>query len=91
MNRVQDLVQVFGHGDAEVKIYPIRRKGTPYRFFQIAWYELGGRRTEAHYYRTSTGNETDLVLTLPGRDRFPISNEIEVIGLPALARLLQAS
>ena len=47
--------------------------------------------TEAHYYRTSTGNETDLVLTLPGRDRFPISNEIEVIGLPALARLLQAS
>ena len=42
MNRVQ----VFGHGDAEVKIYPIKRKGTPYRFFQIAWYELGGRRTK---------------------------------------------
>ena len=29
-----------------MKIYPIKRKGTPYRFFQIAWYELGGRRTK---------------------------------------------
>jgi hypothetical protein len=85
--------------------------------------------TEAHYYRTSTGNEIDLVLTLPGdrlwaveikrssspkvergfhvacedlhprkrfvvypgNDRFPISKEIEVIGLPALAGILQTS
>ena len=84
---------------------------------------------EAHYYRTSTGNEIDMVLTLPGdrlwaveikrssspkvergfhvacqdlnpqkrfvvypgRERFPISKEIDVIGLPALAGLLQAS
>jgi integrase len=29
-----------------VKIYPIRRKATKYRFFQIAWYELGVRRTK---------------------------------------------
>lgn len=39
-------VQIVGHGDAEVKIYPIRRKATKYRFFQIAWYELGVRRTK---------------------------------------------
>ncbi len=42
MNRVQ----VVGHGEAEVKIYPIRRKADRYRFFQIAWYELGKRRTK---------------------------------------------
>ncbi len=29
-----------------MKIYPIRRKATKYRFFQIAWYELGVRRTK---------------------------------------------
>jgi hypothetical protein len=39
-------VQVIGNGQAEVKIYPIRRKSDRYRFFQIAWYELGGRRTK---------------------------------------------
>jgi hypothetical protein len=39
-------VQIVGSGDAEVKIYPIRRKATHYRFFQIAWYELGERRTK---------------------------------------------
>lgn len=42
MNRVQ----IVGHGEAEVKIYPIRRKTDRYRFFQIAWYELGERRTK---------------------------------------------
>jgi integrase len=42
MNRVQ----IIGHGEAEVKIYPIRRKTDRYRFFQIAWYELGERRTK---------------------------------------------
>ncbi len=42
MNRVQAV----GHGEAEVKIYPIRRKATRYRFFRIAWYELGERRTK---------------------------------------------
>jgi hypothetical protein len=42
MNRVQ----VIGNGEAEVKIYPIRRKADQYRFFQIAWYELGERRTK---------------------------------------------
>lgn len=42
MNRVQ----IVGHGDAEVKIYPIRRKPSRYRFFQIAWYEMGERRTK---------------------------------------------
>jgi len=42
MNRVQ----VFGQGEAEVKIYPIRRKSDRYKFFQIAWYELGERRTK---------------------------------------------
>lgn len=42
MNRVQ----IIGSGDAEVKIYPIRRKTTRYRFFQLAWYELGKRRTK---------------------------------------------
>jgi predicted AAA+ superfamily ATPase len=85
--------------------------------------------TEAHFYRTSTGNEIDLVLTLPGdrlwaveikrssspkvergfhvacedlnpqkrfvvypgHDRFPISKEIEVLGVPALAGILQMS
>lgn len=36
-------VQVVGSGDAEVRIYPIRRKATKYRFYQIAWYELGKR------------------------------------------------
>lgn len=39
-------VQIVGHGGAEVKIYPIRRKADRYRFFQIAWYELGQRRTK---------------------------------------------
>jgi integrase len=39
-------VQIVGHGEAEVKIYPIRRKADRYRFFQIAWYELGQRRTK---------------------------------------------
>ena len=85
--------------------------------------------TEAHYYRTSTGNEIDLLLTLPddrlwaieikrssaptvergfhvacedlnpqkrfvvypGNERFPLSKEIEVIGLPSLAGILQAA
>lgn len=42
MNRVQ----IIGHGEAEVKIYPIRRKTDRYRFFQIAWYEMGERRTK---------------------------------------------
>lgn len=42
MNRVQ----VFGHGTAEVKIYPLRRKGTRYRSYQVSWYELGERRTK---------------------------------------------
>jgi integrase len=42
MNRVQ----VFGHGPAEVKIYPLRRKGTRYRSYQVSWYELGERRTK---------------------------------------------
>jgi len=42
MNRVQ----IVGSGDAEVKIYPIRRKAIKYRFFQIAWHELGERRTK---------------------------------------------
>lgn len=42
MNRVQ----VVGQGDAEVKIYPIRRKADRYRFYQIAWYEMGDRRTK---------------------------------------------
>ena len=32
-------MQIVGSGDAEVKIYPIQRKGTNYRFFQLAWYE----------------------------------------------------
>ena len=32
MNRVQ----VMGHGNAEVKIYPLRRAGTRYRSFQVA-------------------------------------------------------
>ena len=39
-------VQVFGNGPAEVKIYPLRRKGTRYRSFQVSWYELGERRTK---------------------------------------------
>jgi hypothetical protein len=39
-------VQIVGSGDAEVKIYPIQRKATRYRFFQLAWYELGERRTK---------------------------------------------
>jgi hypothetical protein len=39
-------VQVFGHGAAEVKIYPLRRKGTKYRSYQVSWYELGERRTK---------------------------------------------
>lgn len=42
MNRVQ----VFGNGDAEVKIYPIKRKAPRSKFYQIAWYELGDRRTK---------------------------------------------
>ena len=42
MNRVQ----IVGNGEAEVKIYPIRRKTNRYRFFQLAWYELGQRRTK---------------------------------------------
>lgn len=40
-------VQILGSGDAEVKIYPIRRKTSRYRFFQIAWYELGERRSKS--------------------------------------------
>ena len=84
--------------------------------------------TEAHYYRTATGMEIDLVLTLPGgrlwaieikrssapsvergfyiacadlkvdkrfvvypgRERFPLNVETEVIGLSDLGRVLQA-
>lgn len=84
--------------------------------------------TEAHYYRTSTGNEIDLLLSLPGdklwaveikrssnpkvergfhvacedlrpqkrfvvypgKDRFPIAAETEVIGVPDMARALHA-
>jgi integrase len=42
MNRVQ----VFGYGTAEVKIYPLRRKGSRYRSYQVSWYELGERRTK---------------------------------------------
>lgn len=42
MNRVL----VFGHGPAEVKIYPLRRKGSRYRSYQVSWYELGERRTK---------------------------------------------
>jgi len=83
--------------------------------------------SEAHYYRTATGNEVDLVLTLPGgelwaieikrssapsvergfyiacadlkvdkrfvvypgRERFPLNVETEVIGLSDLGRVLQ--
>ena len=39
-------VQIVGSGDAEVKIYSIQRKATKYSFFQLAWYELGERRTK---------------------------------------------
>lgn len=39
-------VQVFGNGEAEVKIYPLRRKGTRYQSFQVSWNELGERRTK---------------------------------------------
>lgn len=48
MNRVQ----VFGHGTAEVKIYPLRRKGTRYRSYQVSWYELGERRTKMRWWRS---------------------------------------
>ncbi len=39
-------VQVFGNGNAEVKIYPLRRKGTRYRSYQVSWYEFGERQTK---------------------------------------------
>ena len=39
-------VQVIGNGNAEVKIYPLRRKGTRYRSYQVSWYELAERRTK---------------------------------------------
>jgi predicted AAA+ superfamily ATPase len=40
--------------------------------------------TEAHYYRTSTGNEIDLVLTLPGSKIWAI--EIKRSAAPSVAR-----
>ena len=39
-------VQVIGQGDAEVKIYPLRRRNSRYRSYQVSWYELGERRTK---------------------------------------------
>ncbi len=85
-------------------------------------------RTEAHFYRTSNGNEIDLLLTLPagkqwaieikrssmpgvergfhlacddlkpdkrfvvysGNERYPLNADTDAIGLPDLARELQA-
>jgi len=42
MNRVQ----VIGNGNAEVKIYPLRRKQARYRSYQICWYEMGECQTK---------------------------------------------
>jgi len=35
-----------GSGDAEVRIYPLRRTTCRYRSYQVAWYELGQRQTK---------------------------------------------
>ena len=39
-------VHVVGHGSAEVRIYPLRRKRSHYRSYQVRWYELGEKQTK---------------------------------------------
>ena len=39
-------VHVVGHGSSEVRIYPLRRKRSRYRSYQVRWYELGEKQTK---------------------------------------------
>ena len=57
-------IHVVGHGLSEARIYPLRRKRSRYRSYQVRWYEQGEKQTKT--------------LADPQSDPTPATGHIEV-------------